>query len=34
LHSRLINLLGGLLLVGIGLYDLWSNWDLIAIYLS
>ena len=33
LHSRLINLLGGLLLVGIGLYDLWSNWDLIAIYL-
>jgi cytochrome c-type biogenesis protein len=31
-HARLINLAGGLLLVGIGVYDLWSNWGLIAIY--
>ena len=32
IHTRLINLVGGLLLVGIGVYDLWSNWELIAIY--
>jgi cytochrome c-type biogenesis protein len=31
-HSRLINLIGGLLLVGIGLYDLWSNLGLILAY--
>jgi cytochrome c-type biogenesis protein len=34
IHARLINLIGGLLLVGIGAYDLWSNWDLIGIYLT
>lgn len=34
LHARLINLVGGLLLVGIGLYDLWSNWELISVYLA
>ena len=33
-NARLINLIGGLLLVGIGVYDLWSNWDLIRIYLT
>ena len=33
-HARLINTVGGLLLVGIGLYDLWSNWDLIATFLG
>jgi cytochrome c-type biogenesis protein len=33
-HARLINTIGGLLLVGIGLYDLWSNWDLIATFLG
>jgi cytochrome c-type biogenesis protein len=33
MRARLINLLGGLLLVGIGVYDLWSNWELIAVYL-
>jgi cytochrome c-type biogenesis protein len=32
-HSRVINLIGGLLLVGIGIYDLWSNWDLIRTFL-
>ena len=32
LHSRLINVIGGLLLVGIGLYDLWSNWELIRLF--
>jgi cytochrome c-type biogenesis protein len=33
MRARLINLLGGVLLVGIGAYDLWSNWELIAVYL-
>lgn len=34
LHSRLINVIGGLLLVGIGAFDLWSNWGLIRVYLN
>ena len=33
-HARMINLIGGLLLVGIGLYDLWSNWELIGTFLG
>jgi cytochrome c-type biogenesis protein len=33
-RARLVNLVGGLLLVGIGIYDLWSNWDLITVYLT
>jgi cytochrome c-type biogenesis protein len=33
-HARLINLIGGLLLVGIGVYDLWTNWELITVYLT
>jgi cytochrome c-type biogenesis protein len=32
-HARLINVIGGVLLVGIGAYDLWTNWDLIATFL-
>ena len=28
-HSRWINLLSGLLIVGLGVYDLWVNWDFI-----
>jgi len=31
-RARLLNLIAGLLLVGIGLYDLWSNWDVIRAY--
>ena len=33
MHSRAINLISGVLLVGVGIYDLWSNWDLITIFL-
>jgi cytochrome c-type biogenesis protein len=33
-HERLLSVVGGLLLVGIGLYDLWSNWALIVAYLG
>jgi cytochrome c-type biogenesis protein len=29
-HTRMINLIGGLMLVGIGLYDLSLNWELIS----
>jgi cytochrome c-type biogenesis protein len=32
LHARPVNIIGGLLLVGIGGYDLWNNWEVISIY--
>ena len=32
IHARKVNLVGGLLLVGIGFYDLWVNLDLIKAY--
>lgn len=31
LHSRLVNIVGGLLLVGIGIYDFWANLELIRL---
>jgi cytochrome c-type biogenesis protein len=34
LHARLINLLSGILLIGVGVYDLISNWTLIRIFLT
>ncbi len=33
-HARLVNLLGGVLLLGIGLYDLAANWSLIRAYFT
>lgn len=33
-HSRLINLIGGFLLVGIGVYDFWVNLDMIRLVLG
>jgi len=30
-HSRLVNIIGGVLLVGIGIYDFIINWDLIRL---
>jgi len=33
-HSRWINLLSGLLIVGLGVYDLWTNWDFIIVGLG
>jgi cytochrome c-type biogenesis protein len=33
-NARLVNLLGGLLLVGIGIYDFWVNWELIRIFVT
>lgn len=33
-HARLINIVGGVLLVGIGIYDFWTNWDLIRSFLG
>lgn len=32
-HSRAINLIGGVLLIGVGIYDFVSNWPLIRTYL-
>ena len=32
-RSRMINLISGVLLVGVGIYDLVSNWELITAYL-
>jgi cytochrome c-type biogenesis protein len=32
-HARTINVVAGVLLVGIGIFDLWSNWDLIRTFL-
>jgi len=32
-HSRVVNLVGGLLLIGLAIYDLAVNWDLIRSYL-
>lgn len=34
MHSRVINLVGGFLLVGIGIYDFISNWDMIVLMLT
>ena len=31
-HSRIINLIGGVLLVGVGVYDFIANWELIRIF--
>jgi cytochrome c biogenesis protein CcdA len=31
-HSRIINIIGGLLLVGIALYDLSVNWAMLRLF--
>jgi cytochrome c-type biogenesis protein len=33
-HARVVNLVGGLLLVGVGIYDFISNWGLVKTYLN
>jgi len=33
LRARLINILSGILLLGVGIYDLWTNWDLISSFI-
>ena len=32
-NARLVNILGGLLLIGVGVYDFWVNWELIELLL-
>jgi cytochrome c-type biogenesis protein len=32
-HSRLVNLVGGVLLIAIAFYDMWVNWELIRLVL-
>lgn len=34
IHARWVNVIGGLLLIGIAIYDFWSNWDAISLYLA
>jgi cytochrome c-type biogenesis protein len=34
IHARLINTIGGLLLISVGVYDFVSNWNLIRIFLT
>jgi hypothetical protein len=31
-HGRIINLVGGLLLIGIAIYDVYKNWDLLRLF--
>ena len=31
-HTRIINLFGGLLLIGVALYDLAKNWELLKLF--
>jgi len=33
MHSRLVNIVSGVLLIGVGIYDLWQNWGLIQVSL-
>ena len=33
IHARLINILSGILLVGVGIYDLSANWSILQLYL-
>ena len=33
-HARQVNMVGGLLLVAVGVYDLWQNWNSIWLYLT
>jgi len=30
-HARLVNVVGGLLLIGIGAFDFWANWEMIRL---
>jgi cytochrome c-type biogenesis protein len=32
-HSRIINIVGGVLLVGIAIFDLYTNWDMLRLFL-
>ena len=32
-HSRIVNLIGGLLLVGVAIYDLDKNWELLRLFI-
>lgn len=33
-HARLINIIGGVLLIGIALYDLYSNWSMLRLFFA
>ena len=33
-HSRVVNIVGGLLLIGIAIFDLVKNWDMLRLFYS
>jgi hypothetical protein len=33
-HSQIVNFLGGLLLVGVAIYDLSKNWELLRLFFN
>jgi cytochrome c-type biogenesis protein len=33
-HARMINIIGGILLIGVALFDLWTNWEIIWLLLG
>ena len=33
-HARLVNIIGGVLLIGIAVFDLWVNWEMIRLVLG
>jgi len=33
-HARLINIIGGVLLIAIALFDIWANWAMIRLVLG
>lgn len=33
-YSRAINIVGGLLLIGVAVYDMWKNWDVLKLFYS
>lgn len=34
IHSRTVNIIGGILLVAVGIYDFWVNWEVIRLMLG
>ena len=34
IHAKAVNVVGGLLLIGIAIYDFWVNWEVISLYLT
>ena len=33
IHARVVNAVGGVLLIGVAIFDLWANWDVLTLFL-